>query len=306
MAELQGHDQSQHLHKQWERKAKFNRSYKEKAPKVLPKDVYRVSDKLTIEAIPLEYASNEVLIKHGEALKQTIKGSDGVIFEYFPDEIQKIRENPLIQKTTNIEWFMPYSQFNAQAAREAGKRAYVLDPAHDLNFAVMRGVTEVVWGFGSFASFLAASRMSRIGAKFGWNTAKAKQAEAASVITGIALGAVAFLQGTARTREHLRQKPNTGFTESNFRRVIIAKGIQNIARELDADPNATPKKLVLLYPPVHWKGIKEYLDDPKRLNRAFRIASAFKVGGLKESCFTTRVYEPQGNSWKKTQAKEIR
>ena len=131
MAEYQGSDPSAHAHKQWERKAKHNISYKEASSKMFPKEVYRVSDKLTIEAIPLEYARSDVLAKHGEALKKTIRESDGVIFEYFPDEIQKIRDNKLIQKFTNIEWFMPYSQFAAHAANETGKRAYVLDPAHD-------------------------------------------------------------------------------------------------------------------------------------------------------------------------------
>jgi hypothetical protein len=306
MAESQGDDPSNHLHKQWERRAKHNISYKETSPKILPKEVYRVSDKLTIEAIPLEYARSDVLAKHGEAIKKSIQGSDGVVFEYFPDEIQKIRENALIQKTTNVEWFMPYFQFAAHAAKDAEKPAFVFDPAHDFNFMVVRGLTEVIWGLGSFASFLAASRMKQIGSKFGWNPAKTQKVETASVISGIALGAFGLLQGTARTREHLRQKPNTGLTESNLRRVIVAKGIQNFAKQLDADPESTPKKLLLLYPPVHWKGIREYLDNPQKLNRAFRIASAFKVGGLRESCFTMRQYEPQGQAWKKMQAREIR
>ena len=114
---------------------------------------------------------------------------------------------------------------------------------------------------------------------------KDTKAETASVISGVALGGFALLQGTARTREHLRQKPSTGFTESNLRRIIVAKGIQNLAKQLDAEPGSTPKKLVLLYPPVHWKGIKEYLDDPKKVKPRIPYCIGIQSWGFKGIVF---------------------
>lgn len=265
--------------------------YKEKSVDVFPKETYKVSDKLTIEAVPLEFYRGDVLDKHGDALDKAIRESDGVIFEYFPPEIAEVRKNKLAQAVTNVEWFQDYYDFAAKKALEYNKPVIAMDPAHDVSFSVIRGLPAVAV-LGAYGSFLSAGLIYSLGEKGKISTKGVKVGTSAAFVSAIALGLVGYITRARLRREHKKQMPTEGPSESNFRRVVVAKGIQNFSKQLSEIPNEGPKKLLLLYPPVHWKGIKRYLDDTKKLDRAFHIASAFKVGGLKDSCFSIRTYQP--------------
>lgn len=280
----------------FEKFAQKQKMYKEASPDIFPLESYKVSDKLTIQAIPLEFYRGDVLKKHGEAITEVIKNSDGVIFEYFPDELKKISTNPLVYSFTNVDWFMPYYEHAAKAAADAHKEVYAIDPAHKINFALLRQIPVATFGL-SVGSFLAAGQIPPIIKSK--NIPESYTKAVVGGLFGLAISGtlVSGYEAGAMKREHKRKIPSKSFTEPNFRRIVVAQGIKQIAADLDADPTSKHKNIVLLYPPIHWKGIKDYLDNPVRLHRNFRIASAFKVGGLKESWFSIRNYVHSDAKW---------
>lgn len=278
--------------------------WKEPSVDVFPSETYKVSEKLTIQAIPLEFYRGDVLQKHGESITRAIQNSDGVIFEYFPTEIKPLSDNLLAQSFTNVDWFMPYYEHAANAAAKANKEVFALDPAHKLDFMMIRQLPVLTFGVGA-GSFLAAGTIEASVKDKDHRLLHVSAAQGALV--GVGLGAIglSIFNRNAMKREHKSQSPSHGFTEPHFRRIVIAQGIKNLAATMDADPSIGGKKLVLLYPPVHWKGIKEYLDNPDKLKRNFRVASAFKVGPLKDSLFSIRNYTFDNNDWKLQSQKQI-
>jgi hypothetical protein len=286
------------------KQGRFSSFYKEKSPDQFPLEEYKVSDKLTIQAVPLEFYRGDVLEKHGKNITDAIKKSDGVIFEYFPQELAKSSENPLARAVTDVDAFMPYFTHAATAASQAKKEVYALDPAHSLDFAMVRLTPMMVFGVGG-ALLTSAGLVAPFAESKGVAPKVARMLAGTQLGVGLGLMGVGAYENRAMKREHKRKTPSQSFTEPNFRRVVIAQGIKNIAAGLDADPASAPKKLLLLYPPIHWQGIKSYLDNPKKLQRNFRVASAFRLGGLKDKWFQIRNYIADGDKWNLTSSKRI-
>lgn len=288
----------------FEKAQKKHKLWKEPSPDIFPLESYKVGDKLTIQAIPLEFYKGDVLEKHGEAIKNAIKNSDGVIFEYFPDELKKISTNPLVYSFTNVDWFMPYYEHAAKAAADTGKEIYAIDPAYKINFALLRQIPVATFGL-SFGSYVAAGQAPSI--MKSKNIPESYTKVVVGGLFGLAIGGTlaSGYEAGAMKREHKRKTPSQSFTEPNFRRVVVAQGIKQLSKDLDSDPTRSAKKLVLLYPPIHWKGIKGYLDNSDKLNRNFKIASVFKLGGLNQSWFSIRNYIHDDAGWQLKSTKTL-
>lgn len=281
-----------------------HKMWKEPSVDIFPSETYKVGEKLTIQAIPLEYYRGDVLQKHGESITRAIQNSDGVIFEYFPQELKPLADNLLAQSFTNVDWFMPYYEHAASAAAKANKEVFALDPAHKFDFMAIRQLPVLTFSVGA-GSFLAAGAIEALVKDKDHRPLKVRVAQGALAAVGLGSIGLSLYNRNALKREHKSQNPSHGITEPHFRRIVIAQGIKNLAATMDADPAVGEKKLVLLYPPVHWKGIKEYLDNSDKLKRNFRIASAFKIGPLKDSLFSIRNYTFENNDWKLKSQKQI-
>ena len=261
-------------------------------------ETLRISRNLTIQAIPIEHTDKQ-WVTNQELLAREIRDSDGVIFEYFPGETKQFEHTPFLQG---------FSFFKAveQESIRHHKDAYVFDPAHAWDFAIIRSVVPVAMVGGllataiaSFETSLAANR-KQTRRKFlsGFLTAASGVATLAATISSQALSETAVSH----------QSPIFPVPEITLRQVVISKGIANLGESLDKNPDTEPKNLVLIYPPAHWKGIKEFLQNREKLERYFRAYSQMKTvlpKGLKESFFSMRKYSRQEDSWQLAEKVEI-
>jgi len=305
--------------------------------RTLPIESIRVGKKLTITAIPLRRRPNPFSESGGgsaEAFKkeiaEVIEGSDGVIFEYFPEEIPHpslvSRKYGEIYKNV-IDFFSPL----VELTREHEKPAYVLDPAYDEKFAVLfHELPEIIGMLGggtlgttALLGFLRGAveiteRVSgkdrepekkeefrredkkEVGKKEITRRQFLKGAAGAGVLAtaGAALAlSVKYTEGASA--EVLTGTPSTSRfpSEAKFRRAIIAKGISQLSENLDNNPSQGVRNLVLLYTPMHWQGLKGLLENRKRLDEEFNLYCSLKKGGLDDAFFTARKYEWTGKEW---------
>lgn len=292
--------------------------------KGLPIEALRVSDKLTITAVPLKRREG-LTEAQKEAMAEVIKESDGVIFEYFPKEITRCVSNPFFgHYRTDYECVMEFFTPLADQARNHKKPVYVFDPLYDEKFAVLfHGFPEVISDLGLSATYLLTmSGIVRLYSKLiNWKSENDREPEKKEEpqengkkesrgrkftrrqFLGISLGAAATLASTKYVRDTSLEgitgtpSPSRFPNERKFRRAIIAKGISQIGRNLDRNPSERPRNLVLLYSPLQWKGIRRLLEDRKKLEEEFKFYSLLKQGRLKDDFFTARKYEWTGEEW---------
>jgi len=309
--------------------------------RTLPIESIRVGEKLTITAIPLRRRPNPFSESGGgsaEAFKkeiaEIIEGSDGVIFEYFPEETRRLGSSPFLNLWASrelyksvIDYFEPIEELN----KKYEKPAYVFDPAYDEKFAVLfHELPEIIGmlgggtlGITALLGFLkgAVEITERASGKdrkpekkeefrredneeVGKKEITRRQFLKGAAGVGVLATAGAALASAAKYTEDASVEVLTGTpstsrfpSESKVRRVIIAKGISQLGENLDGNPSEGARNLVLFYPPIHWKGIKSLLEDRKRLDEEFNLYCSLKKGGLDDAFFTARKYEWTGNEW---------
>lgn len=277
----------------------------EKTVKILPEESLRVSEKLTITAIPLERCPNPIP-EYREALEEAVKKSDGVIFEYFPQETARLSSSPFLGIYRKFyDEIMAFFTPLADLAKKHEKPAYVLDPAHDENFAAIfhelpTFCALVGTGVGGIDTFL--NSVDLIG-RFAKQEVFYKKRSRRQFIRGLGLLAAGLalsrykVEGVKEEKTRIPSPPGSYPTETRFRRAIVSKGISQVGENLDKNPKAEAKSLVLFYPPVHWEGLKQLLKDREKLEKEFKICSILKKGWLKNAFFTARKYEWTGKDW---------
>lgn len=303
---------------------------------LLPIESLKVDEKLTITAIPLKRYPNPLSASEGrnaEALKaavaKVIEEADGVIFEYFPEETARLSSSPLFLERHKelYERVMNFFGPLAELTKEHKKPAYVFDPAYDEKFAALfqllpSTIASIGMPIGEVAAFLGIGAL--IGklpsGKLRKETELRKKKELPQedkeesgvtrrqFLKGASVAAGVLAAGTTLAsyrsvkdvwKEVVTGTPSPGRfpNENKFRRAVIAKGIFQLSENLDKDSSGGAKKLVLLYPPLHWKGLKELLQDKRRLEEEFGLYSMLKQGGMKDAFFTARKYEWTGKEW---------
>ena len=266
----------------------------ESRTRLLPQESLRVGDKLTITAVPLEYIQKEHLI-HKEELQQAIASADGIIMEYFPDEVRQMGKNPYVSLMSTYRAFMPYEEFVANTASSAGKDVWVMDPAHDEKFGILRllPVSAFIVGTGIATMTMMYGKSKQWNLGYGW-------IPAGTIFgTGLGLAAAGALVGRTKSFENRSHRPSHFPNEATFRRTVIATGIKELADHLDRDPAAKPKNLLFLYPPVHWKQVKELLKDDAKREQAMHLADTIRYLGpqYEGAFFTTRHYHVYNGKW---------
>ncbi|MGB4965584.1 MAG: twin-arginine translocation signal domain-containing protein [Microgenomates group bacterium] len=240
--------------------------------------------RINIQALPLEHKSGIDQTVQVDGQTSTLKDqvssivaeADGVIFEYLPHEI---REKSPTKPEQYFNYFGPFEQ----ACIDQKKEAFALDPAYDISFAVANN-------FSQMTSGLTGTLVSVLGATLG-----KKQSEPVSLtrrrfmgLTGSAAAGVAVF-GTTNMLSHATEdtmsKPIPFIpNEAHFRRCVIARGLIDLSER----PEMAGKNLLLLYPPVHWEGIKALLANRERLDRDFAIYK--KLYPLDDKFFVAREY----------------
>jgi hypothetical protein len=246
--------------------------------------------------------------KYGDRMAAQIARPEvsAVIVEYFPQEIETLKDNSLAIRMTNYNDIDSFFTGVTDLARQNGKEVVVMDPAHNADFGFFREALLALNGAGivitlaTWGDFIRSkNRMSR--RHFLRNT----------VSLGAGMGLTLIQSGADEVikikEESDENPPDSFFSEDNFRRSIIARGIKQLAERLDSDPNAPETTMLLIYPPVHWKGIKRFLQDDEALNGMFATDQVFKIFGkaAEESFFSIRFYQPGGSQWEKVGTMQI-
>ncbi len=252
---------------------------------------------LGLVAVPLEHKDGlDQHIWHAgmrrtlrEVVPELVKGSDGVIFEYFPEELRRQR---LAGGLLNIESNSRVTYFDGfqMACQNDGRTAYVLDPAYDEAFGLLSPVTALP--VVSSPTFLALGEFIKSG-----HSADSSMISRRRLLGLASLGGLGYMAGglvglSAWVAESTNDQPNPVlFNEAHFRRVIVAKGIMNMSRRLEMNE----KSLLLAYPPVHWEGIKALLLDQRKLNEDFAFYRKLPI--MPNHFFVERAYKPMLNEW---------
>lgn len=262
----------------------------EKTEKILPKESLRVSDKLTITAIPLKRRPNPIP-EYKKALGEVIKESDGVIFEYFPQETARLSSSLFLRLRPYREEYERVVAFFtplADLTKRDEKPVYVFDPAYDEKFAaILDALPKFFATIGTSMGPLMILRALEDKEMLRKQLTRREFLKGLTV-TGLGIAAAGFPLAS----------PDSSYpSAARFRQAIVAKGISHIGENLDKNPEAKAKNLLLFYPPKHWERIKRLLKDKKELEREFKICSALKRGWLKNTFFTARKYEWTGKDW---------
>lgn len=117
---------------------------------------FEVSPNLTVRALPSEHFGI-VFDRNRDLYSAEIANSNGVIMEYFPQELHSLDSNFVARTVTSYDLLsIPFYGGLAGLAAEHGKDVFVVDPAHDLNFAVFRtpqAIAILGGGYLSYTSF---------------------------------------------------------------------------------------------------------------------------------------------------------
>lgn len=265
-------------------------------------ETIRVSDNLTITAVNLEHQLAQYE-KNRALLTDTFDASDGIIFEYFSPDIDQA-----FKQTVSLKFF----DSAAADAAISRKEVYVVDPAHDaMFFPVAAGQVVLPVALLGTAAHLeqsaAKDEMEIHTSEIMSNTMSRRSflKRAAATAVGVA-GIGGSISTLARISEAAFKTPvNLPPHQQNLRRIIVAQGIKNLSDSLKQ--SGEHKNLVLLYPPVHNQGIRQYLENPTLLDRSFNMLKPLKAtsDSITDSFFSIRKYQWDDNAWKKTEIREI-
>lgn len=260
---------------------------------VFTRDIVQVSEKLSVTGIPLEHNAVN-LVANKSRINEEIRGSDGVLFEYFPPELRKAPLFPLKDR------FMPFFERIEDMVRENGKTAYAFDPAHgDTYTLVACPVYELVPGLMKNLALYAGVVSMGMGLNMLYEKPTTRRQffrQAGAGLMGVGLDASIIKFDFLR--EDFEHLPSPTRLDANFRRAIVAKGIDLLGKEVDEDPEVDTLNLLVTYPQAHWLAIKDLLEDRASLNRHFTAYGTFRhVPFLDKAFFRARQYEYQDKGW---------
>jgi hypothetical protein len=196
--------------------------------------------------------------------------------------------------------FMPYYRVIEEVALSKKKDVYVFDPAHDINFSLVR---ELLTGGEALAMGLVpgiiAEELVKRRTRRGFLGVSA--ALGAGIVSTELAGTVirkAAKEIVSKPQELKSGQPNTLFPqERNFRWVVVAKGLQDLADTIQE--GIEPFVLPVFYPPTHWAGIRYYLQHPEHGAEYFNRYEVLKntPEPMVESLFTRRRYASTNQGW---------
>lgn len=270
---------------------------------LLPKEVFRVGRGLDLIVLPIEH-NKATLAMFGQEIKKQISNviTDGVIPEFSESEIQLIKRDEMqnwmaTHFAGDYQQILSFYGFIEQETRSANKTMYVLDPAHDANY-VFPTLTDQTKDFILQMPGLAAgiygltSLITKLNKIFHGQRSKLTRRDFFKVPIVIGLGSLALANANANLSD---MSPDQGQKESGFpneielRRATVAKLINVINDE--NEKNNAHQNLLLIYPPRHWQGIKELMEDDQKRENILKARFIFKVNPtVYDSLFKGRIY----------------
>lgn len=255
---------------------------------------YQVDHKFPPTELRVNRSGKDVL----EEVDALIEQVDGVIVEYAPWESREVSDGLRVATGTqelfdeNTHFFEPITTI----AHRNDKSVLVMDPAYDQWFAWLSPNGQALMGLhgGLIGSGLSSIMMQRISKSE--SPPKSLTRRRLLTLAPLAVGGTILAWNSPsalRGNEEMKtQQPIHGYSEPELRRVIIAEGLKT----LGSQPEFEGKHLLLIYPPVHWRGIRDLLADSQS-SETFREYTRFIKGPLADKFLTIRQYSPSSNGW---------
>jgi hypothetical protein len=245
----------------------------------------RISDKLSLTVLPVEHDPRLLPSIEGSILN-LVKNSDGVILEYIPAEVELLQDNPFYSMLS--AGIMPFFGKIQEFCISENKDIYSVDPAHDVNFELVAKAPAWIGIAGAGVALLETRKQLA-------DILKHQRPSRRSFLKRLGLAAFALGGGFGAIDGLSRAGaiPDSISAENQFRRIIITEGIKQLGKRIDQE-SEKDVNLLLVYPPAHWKAIKQKLNDPNNGNLFTKIHSILGQQ-FEKSFFTIRKYSPSPN-----------
>lgn len=226
--------------------------------------------------------------RHEDNVKELIRQYPVIIPEYFPLEYQHLKDVPVLGGILRASYDDANYLFEEIAlfAHQEGKGVWVIDPAYDEAFLSI-GTMEYSAVFGLTVGVVATAAALKKERGL-WNRLTTRQ----QFLVEVGLG-TSFLTGTLISLNMFENAKGKGppLSGTDFRRVVIAEQLKSLSQS-DITGNA-----LLIYPPIHWKVIKHYLENDVELRNRANIYNHLKGIPQFEPLFQARHYVPTQESW---------
>lgn len=253
---------------------------------------------LQLSVLTMQHSKNDWL-RYQDSVRELIDVSTVIIPEYFPPEYSGTNGNYFAKYARESYKDSNYLFDEVEAyCRNNKKEVWVVDPAYNASFMTLRGGTFLTESLGLIGAMNilvnAVESRQRVFTR--------RNFLERSKDFGLAIAT--FSTGLFTPPEILFLSSTRGivgtFVELNLRYILTASLLK------DLSVHVPPKTQgLLIYPNIHWKGIKEYVeDDEKRRSALSKIVWLKNVPGL-NSLFQGRHYTIDGNDWLEEQRIEV-
>lgn len=231
---------------------------------------------LTVVALPIDHHQrpSRTILPDGSKLESKLpelyKHIDGVVFEYHPAELIRLRTlarfvgyaKPLASR---LNYFLP---FLLQARREE-KETYALDPAYS---PAWETTTALLIGLSGLTCASAAMIERSL-----------KLPPIVSLVT-LGLFSAQVVPGLVELVSGIPMATSLNFQDR--RRAIVAQGLVQMGNSVEHQG----KNILVLYGPTHWAGIKKLLFDEELRRRNFAFSSSMFRGPFYDHFCSIRKY----------------
>lgn len=244
--------------------------------------------------------SRDDWFKYQDTVKKLIDAYPVIIPEYFPPEYSGTNGNDLTEGVRKSFKDANYLFDEVEAyCRNSKKEVRVVDPAYNTSFMVLRGgmfLAESVGLFGGLGAL--GSTVKRRNQTF----TRRNFLEHAK---DFGLAAATFSFGVFTPPEILSLSSSRGivgkFVEPNLRYILIVSLLKDLSVQIPPKTQG-----LLIYPNVHWKSIKGYLENDEERRSGFsKIAWLKNVPGA-NGLFQGRHYISDGYAWSEQQRIEVK
>lgn len=244
---------------------------------------------LELWSLPIEHSRHD-WETHQQGIKEAIKQFPIIIPEYFPLEYKYIIDKAILGDILGVMYNDANYLFEevASFAQQEGKDVWVIDPAYNKEFLLLGG------------GELATTGAALVGSGAGWDRLRSserwnKMITRREFLIASGLGLVGLI-GVSSALNILKNATGQGYLSGqDFRRVVVAEQLKHLSQ------SHINGKALLIYPPIHWQVINQYLRDDSGLQKRANVYNRLREIPQFESLFQARHYVPYQKGWKLTQ-----
>lgn len=243
--------------------------------------------------------SRDDWFKYQDTVKKLIDTYPVIIPEYFPPEYSGTNGNRLtegVRKTFKDANYL-FDEVEAYC-RNSKKEVWIVDPAYNTSFMVLRGGMFLAETVGLFEG------LGALGSTVKRRNSTFTRRNFLEHAKDFGLAAATFSIGVFTPPEILSLSSSQGIVgklvERHLRYILIASLLKDLSAQVPPKTQG-----LLIYPNIHWESIKKYLEnDGERRSGLSKIAWLKNVPGA-NYLFQGRHYISDGYAWSEQQRIEV-